>query len=169
MTTMLTIDWAMRAICMASSTRPSEGTAKRARYEGSGATGATTDRLLKGCVLDVGSVPQIGRRRRRLFEPVPEDQAERPQSGSTTIGVLPLYAAWASADWLCGCAAVEPEEPLAVPPGFGVLTPMSASACSALAWVRFVSSGSKLVPENIPPESVDSPEPPYRSEERRVG
>jgi hypothetical protein len=31
---MLTIDWAMRAICMASRTRQREGTPRSARYEG---------------------------------------------------------------------------------------------------------------------------------------
>ena len=43
----LTIDWAMRAICMPSRTRPSEGTRSSARYErssGAWVTGASSYR-----------------------------------------------------------------------------------------------------------------------------
>src|ERR1035437_9725321 len=54
-TTMLTMEWAILAICMASRTRPSEGTASRARYEDLGAVSMVTTQ----------SVPHVRRARRK--------------------------------------------------------------------------------------------------------
>src|ERR1035437_313814 len=155
MTTMLTIDWAIRETCMASRTRPSDGTARRARYEGAGVTGCATDRLRRGGFSMTGSVPQNGRVRRTgaLDQLFGADQASRPQSGSTTIGALELAAACARAAWLCavGAAVFEAAAVDAVPWfGVGVLTPIRASACSALACVSVVNSGSRESPENRP-------------------
>ena len=97
--TMLIIDWAMRATCMASRTRPSDGTASKALYEGAGTFGIDTGRFPPGCVCVEVSVPQIGYRRPGRPRRPPVDQADLPHSGSTVAAGVPPYA-WARADWL---------------------------------------------------------------------
>ncbi len=60
---MPTIDWAMRAICMASRTRQSEGTPRSARYEGRVVTGSVMARVRMRA--DDRSVPQMAEARAR--------------------------------------------------------------------------------------------------------